>query len=107
MHIDDFIPTLANACEQPLMHSVYNIGGTDYRSVSELAEIVLDHAGGGKVELIPEDRHNIRSKRPDIERARLDLGHDPTIRLEEGIPHTLDWMRGRYADRLRVELSAS
>ena len=70
MHIDDFIPTLANACEQPLMREVYNIGGSDYRSVSDLAEIVLDHAGGGRVELIPEDTHNIRSKRPDIERAR-------------------------------------
>ena len=93
MHIDDFIPTLANACTAPLLERVYNIGGEDYRSVEELAEIVLDHAGGGDIELIPEDTHNVRAKRPDISRARADLSHAPTIRLEEGVPDTLDWMR--------------
>lgn len=94
MHIDDFIPTLANACEADLKHDVYNIGGTDFRSVEDLARIVLDEVGGAAgMELIAEDRHNVRSKRPDIERARQDLGHDPTILLEEGVPETLNWMR--------------
>jgi dTDP-glucose 4,6-dehydratase len=90
MHIDDFIPTVATVCEAPLRHSVYNIGGTDFRSVEELAEIV-----GGEVELIDEDVHNVRSKRPDIDRAIEDLGHNPQITLEEGVPETLAWMQER------------
>ncbi len=88
----DFTPTLANACEHA-PEPVYNIGGTDYRSVEELAEIVLDEVGDGAIERIPEDKHNVRSKRPDITLAKRDLGHNPTVRLEEGVPLTIEWMR--------------
>lgn len=94
-YIDDFIPTLANACTASLHHDVYNIGGSDYRSVEDLARIVLKATGQGddRIELIPEDRHNVRNKRPNIERARQDLGHDPSTRLEVGVPVTLSWMQ--------------
>lgn len=109
MYVDDFIPTLANACEADLRHDVYNIGGTDYRSVEDLAYIVLQaremsevtRGANGQIidpiDLIPEDKHNVRNKRPDITRARQDLGHDPQVRLEEGVPPTLDWMRREEA----------
>lgn len=99
MHVDDFTPTLANVCEAELGHDVYNIGGTDYRSVEELAEIVVAEAGGD-IDLIPEDKHNIRSKRPAIARARDDLGHDPAIRLEDGVPNTIDWMKERVLGKV-------
>lgn len=94
MFVDDFIPTLANACRRA-RQDVYNIGGQDYRSVEELAEIVLDEVGNGSIERIPEDKHNVRSKRPDIERAKNDLGHDPQTTLEHGVPATVAWMRDR------------
>lgn len=94
MFIDDFIPTLANAADldRRLSHEVYNIGGEDYRSVEELAEIVIGYVGRGSIERIPEDRHNVRSKMPAIQRARDELGHDPKVKLEEGVPATVEWM---------------
>ena len=107
MHIDDFIPTLANACEKPLTHSVYNIGGQDYRSVEELANIVCDNAGEGEIDLIPEDTHNVRAKRPDISRAIVDLSHSPTIRLEEGVPDTLRLDAGRRGPHRGSPLSVA
>ena len=102
MYIDDFIPTLANVCDADLHYDVYNIGGTDFRSVEELARIVNSEIadGQGEIELIPEDLHNVRSKRPDISRAREDLGHDPQVTLEEGVPPTAEWMRGVHASAL-------
>lgn len=95
MYIDDFIPSLANAAGPGLRYDVYNIGGTDYRSVLDLAELVLAEVGdtGSKIDLIPEDRHNVRSKRPSIARAEVDLEHDPKITLEQGVPATIEWMR--------------
>jgi dTDP-glucose 4,6-dehydratase len=93
MYIDDFIPTLANVAEQrELPHSVYNIGGEDYRPVEELAELIIETVGGGEMELIGEDVHNVRSKRPDNQRAIRDLDHRPSTKLELGIPPTLNWM---------------
>lgn len=100
MFIDDFIPTLANVCEAKLKHGVYNIGGDDYRSVEELAKLVIDGVGRGEFELIGEDRHNVRSKRPDNQRAIQDLGHNPEVKLEEGVPLTLDWMGSRVVQRM-------
>lgn len=95
MHADDFIPTLANVCTAERNFDVYNIGGVDYREVRELAELVIAEAGSGEIEMVPEDKHNIRAKRPSISRAIGDLGHNPKITLEEGVPETLRWMRGR------------
>lgn len=95
MWVGDFIPTLANAAEASLRESVYNIGGTDYRSVEELAEIVLATTWASRelMNLLPFEAHNVTSKRPDISRARRDLGHDPQVTIEEGVPATVEWMR--------------
>jgi dTDP-glucose 4,6-dehydratase len=97
MYIDDFIPTLANACERFAAGDVMNIGGVDYRSMEEVAELVLEHTGADRslVRPVPHEQHNVRSKRPDIDRARRLLEHDPTVKLEEGIPPTVAWLRDR------------
>jgi len=97
MHIDDFTPTLAAVANAHLTWDVYNIGGTDYRSVEELAKLVVEEAGQGRIELIGEDVHNIRSKKPSIERAAKDFGHDPRIILEDGVRSTYDWMASQEA----------
>jgi dTDP-glucose 4,6-dehydratase len=101
MYIDDFIPTLANVCERFKPGEVYNIGGEDYRSVRELSDRILAYLGkdDSLVRYLPEDFHNVQNKRPDITRARRDLGHDPQIRIEDGVPRTIEWMQAVYADR--------
>ena len=103
MYISDLIPTLANACVNFNPGKVYNIGGTEYCSVEEMSNIILDNlptrdreAMRGLIEYLPEDKHNVVSKRPLIAKAAEDLGHDPKITLMEGIPKTMEWMRGFY-----------
>lgn len=104
MYIDDFIPTLANVCSRFTPGEVYNIGGEDYRSVHELSDLILQHVGrdDGIVTYLPEDLHNVQNKRPDITKARRDLGHDPRTTIEEGVPRTIEWMRSVYGDRLET-----
>ncbi len=98
MYIDDFIPTLANVCERFTPGEVYNIGGEEFRSVRELSDLILKSVGKSDrhVKYLPEDVHNVQSKRPDITKAKRDLGHNPKATLEEGVPKTLDWMRQVY-----------
>ncbi len=100
MYIDDFIPTLANVCENFKPGEVYNIGGTEFVSVEHMSNILLGYLGkdDSLVRYLPEDRHNVQNKRPDIEKAHRDFGHDPKVPLEVGIPLTVDWMRAVYAD---------
>jgi len=98
MYIDDFIPTLARACENFIPGEVSNIGGIEYRSVKELSNIVLNYVGKDDklVEYLPEDKHNVVNKKPDIKKAKLLFNHNPAIPLEAGIPKTIDWMRTVY-----------
>lgn len=98
MYVDDFIPTLARVADRFVPGEVYNLGGTDFRSVRELSDLILKLTGAdpGLVTDLPEDRHNTVSKKPDISRAVRDLAHDPKIRLEVGLPLTLDWLRHEY-----------
>jgi dTDP-glucose 4,6-dehydratase len=87
MYVGDFIPTLANVADADLKESTYNIGGADFRNVEELAELVISETGASRdlVRLLPTEAHNVVSKRPDITRARRDLGHDPCIKIEAGV----------------------
>lgn len=98
MYIDDFIPTLSNVCERFIPGEVYNIGGEEFRSVKELSDLIVNYTGADKslVEYLPEDKHNVLNKRPDIEKAKKQFGHDPKVTLEEGVPRTIEWMKRVY-----------
>jgi dTDP-glucose 4,6-dehydratase len=98
MYIDDFTSTLANACEAFAPGEVYNIGGTEFVSVEHMNNLLLEYLGksDAQVTYLSEDRHNVQDKRPDIEKAARDLGHDPRVTLTEGIPLTVDWMRATH-----------
>lgn len=98
MYIDDIIPTIAKVCKKFIAGEVYNIGGQQYRSVEELSDIVLKHLGKTDklVEYLSEDKHNVRNKRANIEKARGIFGYDPKTPLEVGVPKTIEWMRSVY-----------
>ena len=98
MYINDVIPTLANVCEKFIPGEVYNIGGQEFRSVKELSDLILDYTGADPklVDYLPEDKHNVLNKRPDITKAKKQFGHDPKVTLEEGVPKTIEWMKEVY-----------
>jgi dTDP-glucose 4,6-dehydratase len=102
MYIDDFIPTLANVCNNFVAGEVYNIGGDEFRSVKELSDLILSHLGmdDSFVNYLPEDKHNVLNKKPDIDKARKAFGHNPQIVLEQGIPQTMDWMKSVYKESI-------
>lgn len=95
LYLGELIPSLANVVENFRPGQVYNLGGRDYRSVEDLAAIVLDVTGADPGLAVPRERDfpNAPSKRPDIGRALKDLGHDPRVNLEEGVPLTAAWMQ--------------
>lgn len=99
MYIGDFIPTLANVCDNFKSGEVYNIGGTEFRSVKDLSDIILKYTGASEniVEYLPEDKHNVVNKRPDISKAEKDFDHKTLITLEQGIPTTIEWMKKVYS----------
>jgi dTDP-glucose 4,6-dehydratase len=102
MYIDDFIPTLASVVDNFVPGEVYNIGGEEFRSVKELSDLILKcvEMDDSIVNYLPEDKHNVLNKKPDIEKAKNAFGHNPRIILEEGVPKTVDWMKSIYAESI-------
>ncbi|MBN4056904.1 NAD(P)-dependent oxidoreductase [bacterium AH-315-J21] len=98
MYIDDFIPTLANACERFAPGRVFNIGGSEYRSVKDLSEIIIKYTGADPalVNYMSEDKHNVVNKRPSIALAQEHFDHELNVTLEEGVPRTIEWMMKEY-----------
>ena len=103
MYIDDFIPTLANVADHFVAGEVYNIGGREFRSVEELSTIILSYLGmdDSRVTYLPKDAHNVQNKQPNIDKAVSTFGHNPKIKLEDGVRYTIDWMKRVYADSAR------
>jgi dTDP-glucose 4,6-dehydratase len=100
-YITDMALTLANILDKFFPGEVYNIGGDDFHSIEEAANIILRRLGKENLQekLIvyePEEKLTTRQKRVDSGKARRDLEHRPTVSLEEGIANTIAWMRKVY-----------
>lgn len=97
-YIEDTVRTLANIVDNFQPGEVYNISSTDYRGVKELSDVVLNYLDkdDDKVEYRGTEEHNTLNKKASIKKAKRDLDHDPSTTLEEGVPKTIEWMRGYY-----------
>jgi dTDP-glucose 4,6-dehydratase len=100
-YITDMAYTLSNICNNFKPGEIYNIGGKDYHSIEEASDIILRLTGkkNKEKELVTfKDAEILTTKQKlvDCSKAVADLDHRCTVRLEEGIANTLNWMRQYY-----------
>lgn len=100
-YITDMVRTLANIHDNFIPGEVYNIGGDDFHSIEEVANLVLKYAGkedqaSRLVSYMDEEMLTTREKAADCSKARRDLDHRSTVTLEEGVRDTIAWMRDFY-----------
>lgn len=103
-YITDMTRTLANIVDVFKPGEVYNVGGEDFHSIEEAAEIILRLVGDSErrarlVTYMAEEMLTTREKKVDCSKARRDLKHATTVPLETGIANTLEWMREVYKVR--------
>jgi dTDP-glucose 4,6-dehydratase len=100
-YVEDTCRTLANIAENFIPGQVYNVGGreewiTEIKTVSDLVLRSLN-MDDSLVTYKHAEPFTTRKKQIDYSKARRDLGHDPRIALEEGIPKYIEWMKSVYA----------
>ncbi|HEX2165278.1 MAG TPA: GDP-mannose 4,6-dehydratase, partial [Thermoanaerobaculia bacterium] len=81
-----------------------NIGNPQEMTILEFAETIRAATGSASeivFEPLPEDDPKVR--RPDITRARTELGWEPRVGLDEGIARTVDYFREELALRRAAE----
>jgi nucleoside-diphosphate-sugar epimerase len=97
-YVDDLVNGLLAVMESQrpdALGRVYNLGGPEEHTIREYAELVL--------ELMPDSSSNITyldpvpddpsRRRPDISRARSELGWEPRVALRDGLSKTIEYFR--------------
>jgi dTDP-glucose 4,6-dehydratase len=89
--VDGLLALLESSCEGPV-----NIGNDEERTMLEAAEVVLELTGskaGITFKELPLD--DPTQRRPDLTRARRELGWEPKIPFREGVARTIEWFAAR------------
>lgn len=92
-YIDDFIDAIFKAMIAPsLKNETLNIGNPDnFISIYDLAKLVLQITRSSSEILITESQtEDVKSRKPNIDKAKELLNFKPYISLEEGIKRTVD-----------------
>ena len=92
-YVDDTVDGLARMMESGIEGPV-NIGNPEEHTVLELAEIVLRLTGSrSRVVRRPLPADDPQRRKPDISRARAELGWQPRVGLEDGLARTAHYFR--------------
>ncbi len=94
-YVDDLVRGILLLMESD-EHEPVNIGNPVEYTILQLAETIVRVTGSDSEivfrELPPDDP---KLRRPDVRKAIETLGWEPTVELEEGLQHTIDYFRER------------
>jgi nucleoside-diphosphate-sugar epimerase len=74
---------------------VYNLGNPEEHTILEYAKLVLEliPSSTSRITHMPPVPDDPSRRRPDITRAKSELGWEPRVRLRDGISTTIDYFR--------------
>jgi dTDP-glucose 4,6-dehydratase len=96
-YVDDLVDGIMRLFERGT-HEPTNIGNPNECTVLQLASLVLQYSGSHSRivrEPLPQDDPKVR--RPDIARARSELGWEPAVGLDAGLARTIEYFRAKLA----------
>jgi nucleoside-diphosphate-sugar epimerase len=98
-YVANVVDGVLRACEAPAAAGeVMNVATAGRISLNELLRVMNRICGTNAVPAYQEPRAgDVRHSQADISKARELLGYEPTVGVEEGLRHTLDWCRAEAA----------
>ncbi len=92
VYVDDVVDANLRAADAQTTGPV-NIGLGTARSVLDIVEVLKKHGDGFEVDHAPERPGEVQHIALDPSRARVELGWEAKVELDEGLEHTLDSLR--------------
>ncbi len=98
-YVSDLVAGLRELMDREGNHQPVNLGNPNEITVLQLAELVRELAGSSsEIRFCPLPKDDPCRRRPDISRAKHDLGWEPTTPLRTGLERTI-----AYFDRVLAE----
>lgn len=110
-HISDIVAGLLSSLDAPpaddgatkpggssAPHAIYNLGNSrpeELLHMIQLLEQACDRKA--KLEMLPMQAGEVVETYADISASRRDLGYEPKMSIEQGLPEFVDWMRRYFA----------
>jgi len=95
--VSDFVNGLYLAMQKPFSekYEAFNIGSDEYRTMEEVAAMVVDECGGNRSQIRviePPTKFLSLSKQFSIDKVKS-IGYKPEIPLKEGIHRVVEWQK--------------
>jgi UDP-glucose 4-epimerase len=99
--VDDVVEALLMAAVDPQADGkVYNLGSSDYVSLKDLAELMIELYQGGEYQMVPfppeRKAIDIGDYYSDYTKIEQELGWKPRISLGEGLRRSLEYYKQHY-----------
>lgn len=96
-YVRDTVWTIANIVDNFIPGEVYNVGSKEDWEVDikYVSDLILKYLGkDDKLVTYKEaEPFTTKAKHMDYDKIRRDLKHNPKVKIEEGIPLTIEWMK--------------
>jgi UDP-glucuronate 4-epimerase len=96
-YVSDIVDGIVRALDRCTRstYRVFNLGGSRTTSLSELVRKIGERMGvEPRIERRPRQPGDVERTWADVERARVELGWQPRIGIDEGLDRFLEWFRG-------------
>lgn len=98
IYIDEAVEVLCAIADNFIPGEVYNLDSGDYRSMVEVAELIIKECNGNEelVTFKKVEENNTLVKKSDISKLKRDFGIVPKIKLEQGISSFVKYFIEKY-----------
>ena len=97
VYVEDLAQAHVKALDDVAVNRTYNIEGAVPVSIKEIAESVIDLIGTGSVEYGDPRPGDLKARTVSNERARIELGWEPTTAFADGLARTYAWYQAQAA----------
>jgi UDP-glucuronate 4-epimerase len=93
-YVADLVDGIVRAIEHCSSHHLYNLGHSEPIALRDMIDTIAQALGKpAKIEVLPPQPGDVKQTYAAIDRARLELGYEPTTPFAEGIRRYVEWYR--------------
>ena len=93
-YVTDLVEGLIRLINKEDFTGPVNLGNPDERTIKEIAELIVKLTGSkSKIDYKPLPKDDPIRRKPDITLAKKELGWQPQISVEEGLPNVIEYFR--------------